>query len=390
VPQGGIGALAQFARVVSNIREPREVVDLLGAALTKHVAPDGLAVYTLAGDGRLHLAFERGVAGAPPTVELDDVATLGELLRAISQAEAQTTRPLVAGASLYGSVVMVHRGPLDERALALADGFIDLAAIALGTAAHVRQLERQFEELREQQEMLARTEKLRALGQMAAGISHDLKNILNPLSLHIQVIVRAVDRGKPEDAKASAIEMKQVVARGLQTLERLRDFSRQSKETKPELVELDRLAREATAIGKSRATSGGGRLPRVVEELTAPPAVSAVSGEILSALVNLVVNAIDAFREGGDTITLRSGESDAGSWIEVADNGPGMPPEVAQRVFEPFFTTKGSDGTGLGLAMVYATMQRHGGSVTVASERGKGTTFRLTLPAAGPSSISRL
>jgi signal transduction histidine kinase len=120
--------------------------------------------------------------------------------------------------------------------------------------------------------------------------------------------------------------------------------------------------------------------------------VMATGGEIVSALVNLVVNSIDAMapsRANGTagTITVRSGESADGMvWVEVSDDGPGMPPEVAKRVFEPFFTTKGQEGTGLGLAMVYATMQRHSGSVTVDTTPGRGTTFRLSLPASEPLS----
>jgi signal transduction histidine kinase len=229
--------------------------------------------------------------------------------------------------------------------------------------------------------MLARTEKLRALGQMAAGVSHDLKNILNPLSLHAQVITRALDRGNVADARESAVEMRDVLKRGLQTVERLRDFSRQSTETMAEVVDLDRLVGEAAALGKARATSSTRGVPRFREELTGPPPVAAVSSDILSALVNLVVNAIDALSEGGGTIVLRSGEEGGGSWVEVADDGPGMAPEVANRVFEPFFTTKGQEGTGLGLAMVYATVERHGGKVTVETAPARGTTFRLWLPA---------
>jgi signal transduction histidine kinase len=224
---------------------------------------------------------------------------------------------------------------------------------------------------------MARTEKLRALGQMAAGISHDLKNILNPLSLHLQFVARSLDRGQVDDAKESVGEMRQSLQRGVQTLERLRSFSRQSNDEKTERLPLDPLAREAVAIGKSRAASGSGRLPKIVEELGDPPPVNVIASEIVAALVNLVVNAIDA---GAGTITLRSGTEEGGSWVEVADDGPGMPPEVAKRVFEPFFTTKGEEGTGLGLAMVYATMQRHGGSVSVDTAPGKGTRFRFHFP----------
>ena len=139
------------------------------------------------------------------------------------------------------------------------------------------------------------------------------------------------------------------------------------------------MLREASEIarrGWRRAAVGRNR----VRESSAPSARHGARGEIVGALVNLIVNAIDAMPDGG-TITLRSGEAERGGWVEVADDGPGMPPEVERRVFEPFFTTKGAEGTGLGLAMVYATVQRHGGSVKLETAPGKGTTFRLWFPA---------
>ena len=126
-------------------------------------------------------------------------------------------------------------------------------------------------------------------------------------------------------------------------------------------------------------SSGKGALSRVSEELAPTPQVVAQSGEIVSAILNLVVNAIDAMPSGG-TITLRTGQTDTSSWVAVQDDGPGMPPEIERRVFEPFFTTKGEEGTGLGLAMVYACMQRHGGSVALETAPGRGTTFTLSFP----------
>lgn len=396
VAERGIDALVRFARVVSDADAAQDILALLADALFEHVCPDGVSAFALGSDGKLRLAAQRGLdEAAEVAVDLDDVSALGERVRAACGPEfgEHVSRPLVAGGSLYGDVVMLCKKgrTLGDSELSLADGLIDLAAIALGTAAHLEQLERQFAELREQQEMLARSEKLRALGQMAAGVSHDLKNILNPLSLHIQVITRALDRGNAADARESAGEMKEILQRGLQTLERLRDFSRQSKESKSELVDLDHLAREAASIGKARAASGGGRVPSIQEDLTGPAPVMAISSEIVSAVVNLVVNAIDALAdaEDGGIITLRSGEDDRGSWVEVADDGPGMPPEIATRAFEPFFTTKGHEGTGLGLAMVYATMQRHGGTVSVDTAPGRGTRFRLWLPASSSTSSAR-
>jgi signal transduction histidine kinase len=410
VPERRIEELVRFARVVSDANAPRDVLGRLADTLFEHVCPEGVGVFALESDAKLHLIAERnlGLKAKRLVIEIDEMSLLPETIRAQksrapTSSDSYITRPLVAGGDLYGAVILTcgQTTKLDANALALADGLIDLAAIGTSTATHVEKLEKQFEELQRQQEMLARTEKLRALGQMAAGVSHDLRNILNPLSLHIQVITRAIDRGETESAKESALEMKQVLQRGLATLERLRDFSRQSKEAKTELVDLDHLAREAAAIGKSRAGSGqrggSGRTPKIIEELSSPTPVNAMSAEVVSALVNLVVNAVDAMNDptaatttttppGQGQITLRSGEDGENSWIEVGDDGPGMPADVAKRIFEPFFTTKGTEGTGLGLAMVYATMQRHGGTVTVKTQPGQGTTFRLSFPKPGPNS----
>jgi signal transduction histidine kinase len=247
------------------------------------------------------------------------------------------------------------------------------------------------EELRASQDALARSSKLRALGQMAAGVSHDLKNILNPLSLHLQLLKRAVARGDTAEANESIGDMDHILRRGVQTIERLRDFSRQSPESRAELVDMNRLAQEAVAIAKPRMASRPCSMS-VREELGAPPPVMARSAELVSALVNLVANAIDAVapaagadagsgREG--IITVRTGEARGGAWIEVADNGPGMTAEVEHRVFDPFFTTKGDDGTGLGLAMVYACVQRHGGTVALETAPGNGAKFTLWFPGSG-------
>ena len=120
-------------------------------------------------------------------------------------------------------------------------------------------------------------------------------------------------------------------------------------------------------------------MPYIREELGAPPRFLGQPADIVSALVNLIVNAIDALTSGG-TITLRTGKTDRDVWAQVSDDGPGMPPEIERRVFEPYFTTKGDEGTGLGLAMVYACMERHGGSVKLETAPGQGTTFTLSFP----------
>jgi signal transduction histidine kinase len=270
--------------------------------------------------------------------------------------------------------------PLGVQAMQVAEGLADLAAVSLGRMAQIARLVQANAELRASREALAKTEKLRALGQMAAGVSHDLKNMLNPLSMHVQIAQRALTKGEVGRAQESCEEIKQVIRRGVETVERLRAFSRQAPEARAVPVDVSTLAREAVAIARPRMSSGKGRLSRIVEDHAAAPPVVAHADEIVTAVVNLVVNAIDALPAGG-TITVRTGAEEGRPFVRVADDGPGMPAEVEARVFEPFFTTKGNDGTGLGLAMVFATMQRYHGHVALETAEGKGATFTLWFPA---------
>src|SRR5207244_4108786 len=107
--------------------------------------------------------------------------------------------------------------------------------------------------------------------------------------------------------------------------------------------------------------------------------IAASAASLREALTNLVFNAIDALPRGG-VIRLRVRRRDECVEVEVSDSGIGMSPEVQRRIFEPFFTTKGERGTGLGLSMVFAIVQRYGGKIDVQSGPGRGTTFRLRFP----------
>lgn len=381
-----VDALVRFARVAAEARGADGVFSLLADALVTHVEAGAVALVEVLETGELRLApsshLPRELEGfALDPDELGEALGARMLKACKKKFVSVRSRPLVSGGGLFGSVVMFFaKGHGDAEALRLADGLVDVAAIALENAAKLRQIVRSNADLRASEEVLARSEKLRALGQMAAGVSHDLKNILNPLSLHLQVIARALDRGELDDARESIAEMKQVLARGVQTIEVLRDYGRQTPESRVEAVELDRLMREAKEVARARMVARK-RTLRFVEELGAPPPVTGRSGEIVGALVNLIVNAIDATERGA--ITLRTGAADGKVFAEVCDEGAGMPPEVERHVFEPFFSTKGEEGTGLGLSMVYACMKRHGGSVKLVTAPGKGTSVILQFPSGG-------
>jgi signal transduction histidine kinase len=385
---GAIDVLVRFSRLASEASSGAEIVPLLADAAIEHVKADGAVVIELTETGEARVAASRDVPSSVSqwTGDVDALdSELGkQLLRAGGRAFARAhPLPLVSTGGLFGALVLFFagNGEATERQMQVARGLVDLAAIAMGRAAQIAKLGQANTELRASRDALARTEKMRALGQMAAGLSHDLKNILNPLSMHAQIVKRAIARGNTEQANQSLDEMAGVIHRGVETIDRLRAFSRQAPDTLAKKVDLNALTREAVAIARPRMASRVAALSRIHEDLGELPPVVGRADEIIGAVVNLVVNAIDAMPEGG-TITVRTGVTGDRAFLTVADTGPGMTPDVQARVFEPFFTTKGAEGTGLGLANVFATMQRHGGTVSLETAPGKGAAFTLWFPLA--------
>lgn len=383
---GSIDVLVRFSRLASEASSGAEILPLLADAAIDHVGADGAIIVELTEMRSARVAASRDVPEAMAkwtgTGDSIDSQLGAQFLRLGARRFARShSLPLVSTGGLLGALVLFFAAGNEpnDRKMHVARGLTDMAAVAMGRAADVAELGRANVELRASREALARTEKLRALGQMAAGLSHDLKNILNPLSLHTQIIKRAVARGDREQANQSLDEMDGIIRRGVETIDRLRAFSRLSPEKRAQKIDLNALVREAVAIARPRMSPRVAEQSRIVEELGEVPPVVGRADEVVGAVVNLVINAIDAMPEGG-TITLRTGVARGRAFVTVADSGPGMSPDVQARVFEPFFTTKGAEGTGLGLANVFATMLRHGGTASLETEPGKGAAFTLLFP----------
>ncbi|MGZ3420309.1 MAG: sensor histidine kinase [Polyangiales bacterium] len=383
-----IEVLARFGELLASAAEPEAVMRELASTAVGSLAAKAAVIVAVGADGSAFVGAKAGLqgdcAGFPGDVDID--ASLADDLRAHCPEIANDhiiAFMLASGGDLFGVALFAFdkASAFEDHHMRLARAIASLAASGLSQAARYAQLSRSYAELRASREVLERSQKLRALGEMAAGVSHDLKNILNPLSLHLQFI----ERGLPKDAtdaRESVAEMKGVLSRGLQTIERLREFSRQAPSGKAEDVDPNALVAEALSITRPRLRSTRHDVHyRVVEELGTTKAICVQTADAVAALVNLVVNAVDAMPNGG-TITLTTGANEDGAFIRVADDGPGMPPEIEARVFEPFFTTKGQEGTGLGLAMVYAFVQRSHGRIALTTAPGKGAAFTLTFPPA--------
>jgi len=256
-----------------------------------------------------------------------------------------------------------------------------------------------YEELRDTQQAVMQQERLRALGQMASGIAHDINNAISPATLYVDAIL-----GRAAGLDATTRSQLETVQRAIgdvaQTVARMGEFYRQG-ETKATLVpvNINVILGQVPDLTRARwsdlALARGAVIVMRVEEAPGAPTIMANESELREALINLVFNAADALPNGG-AITLRALRSGGDTAakpsviIEVSDDGVGMDENTRIHCLEPFFTTKGLRGTGLGLAMVYGIAQRHHAELQVDSALGKGTTIRLTFSdSAGAAAAAR-
>jgi signal transduction histidine kinase len=170
---------------------------------------------------------------------------------------------------------------------------------------------------------------------------------------------------------------------GAHVVSRLRDFYRpRGAADVLEPLDLNEIVMQSIALAKPRATERGPERAVLFQtDLEETLTVSGIGAELREVLTNLIFNALDAIAEAG-VVTLKTQLLDGVAVVEVTDTGIGMTSEVRERCLEPFFTTKGDHGTGLGLAMVFGIIKRHQGTLEIESAPGKGSTFRIRLPAA--------
>ncbi|MGE5467594.1 MAG: hemerythrin domain-containing protein [Ignavibacteria bacterium] len=295
----------------------------------------------------------------------------------------------------------------------VADRTRELTAANERLAAEQQELEMLLKKMEEAQNQILQSEKMAAIGQLAAGVAHEINNpigfvnsnlgtlksyverLLGLIDLYDRCIAENPERAPElmaaranadldflrEDIVALLGESREGLDRVKKIVKDLKDFSHVDE---AELQEADINAGLESTLNvvwnelKYKA--------EVVREYGQLPPVRCIAGQINQVFMNLLVNAAQAIESHG-TITVRTGRDGEYVWVDVVDTGRGMTPEVRKRVFEPFFTTKPvGKGTGLGLSLSYdIVVKKHGGRFDVDSEPGVGTTFRVWLPVAGPA-----
>lgn len=307
-----------------------------------------------------------------------------------------TAVPLEVEDKLFGILITAR---LQPGAFSSGDAeFLRMLSEHVALAAHQARLhsdlEKAYNELRQTQATVLQQERLKALGQMASGIAHDVNNALSPVIGFADLILRG-KYGLNDDVKKYLGHIRTAGEDIAHIVARLREFYR-TREVNESLqhLNLNTLVEQVVDMTRPRwrdiPQSNGITIEVQTVLASDVPRLAGIESEIREAITNLVLNAVDAM-PGGGRISVRTHviRHDGGEngckypvrvALEISDTGTGMSEETRKRCLEPFFSTKGKRGTGLGLAMVYGVMGRHDGNIEIDSELGKGTTFRLIFP----------
>jgi len=320
-------------------------------------------------------------------------AVLGQSLCDVMHESPDLCQRLMAAKQARGPQVFEHEYPIDGQNGWLMVSLTQLEARYLLVLTNLSEIKKTQEQLQRSEQQLRQTQKLEAIGTMASGIAHDFNNILTGIMGNAELAKMDIaDKADPlpsiDQILVSADRARQLV-RQILTFSRRAEARREVQPVTPIIAEALRLVRAATPASIRIQHNTGTGLPPVEVDGT----------QLHQVLMNLCTNAVHAMKgrngqlEVSDELVsveeVNAGlgiNLQPGSYVRISvrDTGCGMPPDVMAKIFDPFFTTKGpGEGTGLGLSVVHGIVQKHGGGVTVYSQLGLGTVFKVYLPVAG-------
>lgn len=256
-------------------------------------------------------------------------------------------------------------------------------------------VESRTRELQEAQGQLMQSEKMKSLGQLVAGVAHELNNPIGFVHANLQLLGEFIEKlVEAQETGGDATRYREAITKLLsrsregtervkQIVQELRTFSRMDQ-ADLQMAQLTDEIDRTLALMEPRFKGN----IEVVREYQPLPDVSCYPGQLNQVFLNLLMNACDVLDEGG-TITIRATPTEDGVHLEFEDSGPGIPVDVQRRIFDPFFTTKDvGKGTGLGLSLSYGIIERHGGRIQIRSEAGHGAVFEIDLPLVAPEPAS--
>jgi signal transduction histidine kinase len=306
--------------------------------------------------------------------------------------------PLIVENQVFGVLVCARR---NEQSFSSGEcEFLRQLSEHVALASHQARLygalQQAYDDLRQSQHTVMQQERLRALGQMASGIAHDINNAISPVSLYTESLLER-EPNLSERARGYLTTIQRAIEDVARTVARMREFYREREaQLTLERVDINRAVRQVVELTRPRWSDlpqqRGAMVDLRTELSDTLPDIMGAENEVRDALTNLIFNAVDAMPTGG-TLSVRTrkfagADGEDRVLIDVSDTGVGMDEDTRRRCLEPFFTTKGERGTGLGLAMVYGMIQRHSAELEIESAAGAGTTVRLSFPAYTSSSVS--
>jgi PAS domain S-box-containing protein len=395
--QGPLGHLVVDNRPAGRTIDPREreLLDMLSEYLAIALRNSQLyseitdtkrrleQLIACAGDAIVTVDADDHVQGWNPAAErifgLTATEAIGSLAtRILPEAEyADSKRRLGHGPPMWAFEATVPGAGRPVDLAVTLSALRDRQGASEGLIAIIRDITSQ----RDVENQLRQSEKLTALGQLAGGIAHDFNNLLQAILGYAQLM-----KQNPSDVRLvnrSIQVLESAALDGAETVRRIQQFARLRPDEQFVAVNMNEIVEEAVAITRPRWEEKIAQENRPLDlrlDLGTIPPMSGRPAALTELMTNLILNAIDAMPDGGTlSITTRRAE-DGGVTATVADTGVGIPEAVSRRIFEPFFSTKGEGGSGLGLAMVYSIVTRHGGDIRVDSEPGHGAAFTLTFP----------
>lgn len=380
--------LYEVGLALSDSLDPAEVGDeVLHHAMAMVDARGGVLALLAGHSGGLEVVGQEGLAQQGATLLTWARAGVAPDRRGILQVEVQSgvgrhlcLVPLRFRADTLGLLLVVDKerrggtvGPFTERDCDLLDAFALQAGAALHNARLHRELQSAFAELQAAQERIAHLEQLRALGDLAAELTHGMRHVLG-------LVVGQADTYLTlgGDAAAAMRGVLDAAEGGQSLIDRIQRVTRLGVGRERVLTDLNEVL--GAAVRRAQALAGGaeaiGWKPLRAEPL---PASYLNPQDLEEVFVNLIVNAVQAMPAGG-TLTIAAEARGTELVATVVDTGTGMTPEVRSRIFEPFFSTRDGVGLGLGLAIVYRIVADHGGRVEVDTTPGAGSRFAVFLP----------
>jgi PAS domain S-box-containing protein len=317
---------------------------------------------------------------------------------------AMVAAPLLVESKVFGVLIAARRqaGSFTSGECEFLKQTSEHVALATHQAQLYNALQAAYDDLRQTQKAILQQERLLALGQMASGIAHDINNAISPVALYTESLLER-EVGLSPTGRGQLETIQRAIEDVAQTVARMREFYRpREAQLALQPVDMNRLVQQVVELTRARwgdmAHRRGVSIEMRTELATDLPMIMGADNEIREALTNLIFNGVDAMPEGG-SLTLRTSltrqegpsardpEVQQFARVEIIDTGVGMDEDTRRKCLEPFFTTKGERGTGLGLAMVYGTIQRHSADIEIDSAVGRGTTIRLSFPLARVSAV---